>query len=126
MIYDRTDENGHSCGSFFVNPVVSVAEADAVAARAGDASMPRWPQPGGRVKLSAAWLIERAGMAKGTRDGAVGISTRHSLAIVAHAGARASDVIVFARRVRHAVEERFDVRLVPEPVFWGDAGAWDG
>jgi UDP-N-acetylmuramate dehydrogenase len=120
MVLAAGDENARSCGSFFLNPVLPAAEAARAAARAGaDAAMPSWPEPDGRVKLSAAWLIERAGFARGARDGAVGLSTRHSLAIVCHAGARARDVVAFARRVRDAVEARFGVRLVPEPVFWG-------
>ena len=89
--------------------------------------MPRWPEPDGRVKLSAAWLIERAGFRRGERAGPVGLSTRHTLAIVCHDGARAGDVAAFARRVRAGVAERFGVRLAPEPVFWGslslDSGA---
>jgi UDP-N-acetylmuramate dehydrogenase len=85
----------------------------------GDPTMPRWPQPDGRIKLAAAWLIERAGFSRGFRDGPVGLSTRHALAVVAHEGARARDVLAFARRVQTAVETRFGVRLVPEPVFWG-------
>ena len=84
-------------------------------ARAGDPAMPRWPQPDGRVKLSAAWLIERAGFARGARAGAVGLSTQHTLAIVAHEGARAADVIAFARGVQDAVDARFGVRLTPSP-----------
>jgi UDP-N-acetylmuramate dehydrogenase len=125
MLYDPNDENGRSCGSFFVNPIVSAATADEVARRAGDQALPRWPLPDGSVKLSAAWLIERAGLAKGTREGEVGLSTRHSLSIVAHEGARAADVVAFARRVRRTVEDRFGVRLVPEPVFWGFASLSD-
>jgi UDP-N-acetylmuramate dehydrogenase len=89
--------------------------------------MPRWPEPGGaRVKLAAAWLVERAGFARGHADGPAGISTRHTLAIVAHEGARAADVVRVARRVRDGVLARFGVRLVPEPVFWGFARAEDG
>lgn len=120
MLFDPRDENGRSCGSFFVNPIVSAAELTEVEAKAGSA-MPRWPQPDGRVKLSAAWLIEHAGLVKGTRDGAVGLSTKHSLSVVAHDGARSADVVAFARRIRETVERRFGVRLVPEPVFWGFA-----
>jgi UDP-N-acetylmuramate dehydrogenase len=81
--------------------------------------MPRWPAPGGQVKLSAAWLIERAGYTRGRADGPVGLSTRHALAIVAHDGATACDVVAFARRIQRAVVDRFGVRLTPEPVFWG-------
>jgi UDP-N-acetylmuramate dehydrogenase len=119
MVIDPADENRRSCGSFFTNAMVSAADADRVARVAGDAAMPRWPEPDGRVKLSSAWLIERAGFARGQRDGPVGLSTRHALAVVAHDGARAADVVAFARRVTAAVQERFGVRLTPEPVFWG-------
>jgi UDP-N-acetylmuramate dehydrogenase len=119
MVLDPADPNRRSCGSFFMNPIVAAAQADDVASRADEPSMPRWPQPNGRVKLSAAWLIERAGFKKGDRAGYVGLSTRHTLAIVCHDGARASDVTTFARRIRDTVADRFAVKLVPEPVLWG-------
>jgi UDP-N-acetylmuramate dehydrogenase len=119
VLDDPGDPNRRSCGSFFLNPIVEPPAAEAVVARAGDPAMPRWPQPDGRVKLSAAWLIERAGFARGERQGAVGLSTRHTLALVAHAGARTRDVLAFARRVQDTVEARFGIRLAPEPVFWG-------
>jgi UDP-N-acetylmuramate dehydrogenase len=119
MVLDPADPNRRSCGSFFTNPIVTPAHADKVAARAGVATMPRWAQPDGSVKLSAAWLIERAGFTRGTSAGAVGLSTRHTLAIVCHDGARAADVARLARRIRDTVAERFDVHLVPEPVLWG-------
>jgi len=90
-----------------------------VEARAGDLAMPRWPLPGGQIKLSAAWLIERAGYTRGFTDGPVGLSSNHALAIVAHDEARARDVVAFALRVQAAVIDRFGVRLTPEPVFWG-------
>jgi UDP-N-acetylmuramate dehydrogenase len=126
VLDDAADENRRSCGSFFVNPIVTPADAARVEARAGDAAVPRWPERDGRVKLSAAWLIERAGFRRGETDGPVGLSTRHSLAVVAHAGASARDVVRFARRVRAGVETRFGVRLVPEPVFWGFDRLEDG
>ncbi len=126
MLLDPADENTRSCGSFFVNPLVTATELERVAAAAGDADMPRYPQPDGRTKLSAAWLIQHAGFSRGERAGAVGLSTRHTLALVCHEGARASDVVAFARRIRAGVEQHFGVRLVPEPVFWGFASLDDG
>jgi UDP-N-acetylmuramate dehydrogenase len=126
MVIDAADENRRSCGSFFTNPVVSADEAREIAARADDPGLPRYPQPDGGVKLSAAWLIEKAGFSRGQRFGACGISSRHSLALVCHDGARASDVVSAARRVRNVVESRFGVRLVPEPVFWGFQSLDDG
>jgi UDP-N-acetylmuramate dehydrogenase len=121
MVLEAGDPNRRSCGSFFVNPVVTADEVARIEAVAEDAAMPRWPQPDGRVKLSGAWLIQRAGFQRGDADGPVGLSTRHTLALVAHEGARAADIVRFARRVRARVEARFGVRLVPEPVFWGFA-----
>jgi UDP-N-acetylmuramate dehydrogenase len=119
MVLDPLDENRRSCGSFFTNPIIATDDLAAVESRAGDPAMPRWPLPGGRVKLSAAWLIERAGYTRGRAEGPVGLSTRHALAIVARDGAKAQDVVGFAGRVQAAVKERFGVRLTPEPVFWG-------
>ncbi len=123
MVLDPADPNRRSCGSFFVNPVVPVGGGGAHRGRgAGDPAMPRWPEPDGqRVKLAAAWLVERAGFARGYADGPAGISTNHTLAIVAREGARAADVVRVARRVRDGVLARFGVRLHPEPVFWGFA-----
>jgi UDP-N-acetylmuramate dehydrogenase len=121
MLLDASDPNSRSCGSFFVNPVLSAAQFSAFAARvANGASIPHYLQDGGRVKLSAGWLIEQAGFPRGIRDGAVGLSTKHALALVAHEGARAADVLRFAARVQHGVLERFSVQLEPEPVFWGN------
>jgi UDP-N-acetylmuramate dehydrogenase len=122
MVLDAGDPNRRSCGSFFVNPIVAAGEADRLGALGLTPPMPRWPQADGRVKLSAAWLIERAGFARGYRKGAVGLSSGHALAIVAHDGARARDVLALARRLQEAVRARFGVVLVPEPVFWTSAG----
>src|SRR5262249_12664704 len=119
VLDDPRDLNRRSCGSFFLNPIVDAAQATRVTERSGDPAMPRWPQADGRVKLSAAWLIERAGFTRGDRAGAVGLSTRHTLAIVAHDGARTADVLAFAQRVQAQVAQRFGVRLTPEPVLWG-------
>jgi len=123
MVIDSADPNRRSVGSFFVNPTVAAEQADDVEARARAAAfeaqpMPRFPV-GERVKLSAAWLIERAGFPKGTIDGAVGISTRHALAVVNRGGATAAEILSFARRIREAVLERFGVVLVAEPVLIG-------
>jgi UDP-N-acetylmuramate dehydrogenase len=123
MVLDGADPNRRSCGSFFLNPIVTGAELQRIEDRGRfDPAMPRWPMPDGRVKLSAAWLIQAAGFVPGQREGAVGLSSRHTLAIVCHDGARAADVIAFARRVRARVEERFELRLQPEPVIWAPSG----
>lgn len=118
MVLDPASENGRSAGSFFTNPTVSAAEADRVAAAIAE-EMPRFPAPDNRIKLSAAWLIERAGFGKGTHDGPVGISTKHSLALVNRGGATAAQIVAFAQRVRDRVRDRFGVTLTPEPVLVG-------
>jgi len=120
MVLDPADPNRRTCGSFFLNPIVTLTELESIGRSAGgELSMPRWPEREGRVKLSAAWLIEHAGFERGRPDGPVGLSTRHTLAIVCRDGARARDVVEFARKVRARVEERWGVRLVQEPDFWG-------
>jgi len=124
MVLDPKDPNARSVGSFFTNPIVPVAVADRLEARLREERVlgegerpPRFPSRDGHVKLSAAWLIERAGLTKGHGEGPVGLSTRHTLAIVNRGGAGAADVVAFARQVRQRVQDRFGVTLVPEPVF---------
>lgn len=124
MLLDASDPNARSCGSFFTNPILSADQLLAFTARAvGEGSVPSFPQSDGRVKLSAGWLIEHAGFTRGTRAGSVGLSTQHALALVAHDGARAADIVRFAQLVRQGVWDRFGVRLESEPVFWGFPGA---
>jgi UDP-N-acetylmuramate dehydrogenase len=120
MVLDASDPNSRSCGSFFMNPVLTASAFTAFCERArGEGDVPSFPQADGRVKLSAGWLIEHSGLPRGTRDGAVGLSTKHALALVAHAGARAEDVLRLAGTVQRSVRARFAVELTPEPVFWG-------
>jgi UDP-N-acetylmuramate dehydrogenase len=120
MLLDASDENRRSCGSFFLNPIVPADEIARVERRVGpQGEMPRFPQADGQVKLSAAWLIERAGFVKGQRRGAVGLSTRHALAVVCHNGAKSLDVVTFASEIRDRVRDRFGVTLSPEPTLWG-------
>lgn len=125
MVLDPTDENFRSCGSFFVNAQVSAESIAQIAQIAGEAP-PQFPGERGLMKIPSAWLIERAGLTKGTREKYVGLSTKHTLSIVAHPGALARDVVQFARHVRKVVEDRFEVRLIPEPHFWGFGPLDDG
>jgi UDP-N-acetylmuramate dehydrogenase len=103
-----------SAGSFFMNPVLSPAEAESVVARAPE--MPQFAAKEG-VKLSAAWLIERAGIGKGTRRGNVGVSDKHSLALVNYGGTT-SELLTLADEIRARVQATFGVRLQIEPVRW--------
>lgn len=103
-----------SAGSFFMNPVLSREEAERVSARAPQ--MPQFAQDD-HCKLSAAWLIERAGFHKGYRRGGVGISERHSLALVNHGGTSA-ELLALAAEVQQRVLDVFGVRLEIEPVRW--------
>jgi len=119
MLLDAADPNGRSCGSFFLNPIVAAELAERVRAVAAGASVPSYPQPDGRVKLAAGWLIEHSGFNKGLCDGNVGLSTKHALAIVAHPGATATEVARFSQKIRDGVKARFGVELTPEPNFWG-------
>ncbi len=119
MVFDRVDPWSRSCGSFFLNPIVPAVVAEAIQSQTATRQAPLYPLAGGMTKIAAAWLIERAGFSRGHREGAVGLSEKHSLAIVAHGQATARDVCRFARRIQAAVMERFNVELLPEPVFWG-------
>ena len=116
MLVEAGNENRRSCGSFFLNPIVNSSSADAVAARFPGESMPRFAQPDGRVKLSAAWLIERSGLNRGLRSGNVGISSRHALSLVCHASATSDELLSFADSIRRRVEARAGVVLSLEPV----------
>ncbi len=123
MVIDPADPDSVSAGSFFTNPILEPADFARLATRTGDAGdPPAFPEPDGRIKTSAAWLIERAGFRKGDGEGPVGISTKHPLAIVNRGGARARDVLDLASRIKRAVVDRFGVWLRPEPIFVGFGG----
>lgn len=122
MVLDPEDPDSRSAGSFFTNPVVSYSDAERVRARARAAGLlesgddvPSWPQPDGRVKLAAGWLIERAGIAKGHRRGPVGVSSKHALALVHHGGGTLAELLALADEVAGQVEAAFGVRLEREP-----------
>lgn len=115
MVLDAADHDTWSAGSFFTNPVLSADEA----ARLLPDDAPRWPGRDGRVKASAAWLIERSGFGKGYGDGAARLSTKHTLAITNRGGATTSELLALAREVRDGVRDRFGITLVNEPVLVG-------
>jgi UDP-N-acetylmuramate dehydrogenase len=116
MVLEAEDNDTWSAGSFFTNPVL---HADS-AARLPDAA-PRWPQPDGRVKTSAAWLIERAGFPRGYPgvNAAAALSTKHTLALTNRGHADATDLLALAREIRAGVKETFGVELVNEPMLVG-------
>lgn len=125
MLLDPLDENGRSCGSFFVNPKLDPAALDRVRERAS-APPPTFQEADGRAKVPAAWLIENAGFRRGQRWGAVGISSRHALALVCHDGATTAQLLDAAHRIRDGVAEAFGVVLSPEPRFIGFGEIGDG
>jgi UDP-N-acetylmuramate dehydrogenase len=103
-----------NAGSFFHNPVVSSAQAEALAVQYP--KLPRYPQADGRVKLAAGWLIEQAGW-KGQALGPVGMYERQALVLVNHGGATGDDVRRAMNAVQAAVREKFAIELTPEPIF---------
>jgi UDP-N-acetylmuramate dehydrogenase len=120
MVIDPADADSVSAGSFFTNPIVSAHAFAALAERAGpELRPPAWPEPDGRVKTSAAWLIEQAGFRRGHGNGRVGISTKHTLALVNRGGATTAELMALAHEIAAGVEARFGVRLAPEPVLVG-------
>ena len=100
-----------NAGSFFKNPIVPTAQADAL--RADHPSLPVFPLPGS-AKLSAAWLIDRCGW-KGHRDGDAGVADSHALVLVNHGAATGAQLLDLARRIAESVQDRFGVALEPEP-----------
>jgi UDP-N-acetylmuramate dehydrogenase len=112
------DPDCRSAGSFFKNPIVTEAEYLRIQNDVQEA-IPRYPAGTGRVKTSAAWLIERAGFKRGFAIGPAAVSAKHTLALINRGGAQAADVVRLAREIRRGVEDRFGLRLVPEPVFVG-------
>lgn len=125
MLLEPGDVNARSCGSFFLNPQLTPAELDGLRQRRPVAP-PSYPQPDGLVKVPAAWLIEQAGFTRGQRWGAVGISSRHTLALVCHDGATSAALLEAAHRVRDGVAEELGIWLDPEPRFLGFGLGGDG
>ena len=125
MVVDAEDPNSRSAGSFFVNPVVAPAVAEATRRRARAIgvirAMPVFPvaENVALCKLSAAWLIEAAGFRRGHVAGRAGLSSRHALALINRGDARAEDVLALARAIRQRVHDRFGIVLQPEPVLVG-------
>ena len=120
MVLDPDDADTRSVGSFFTNPVVSADEFAALVERAGT-TPPSWPETGGQVKVSAAWLIEHAGFTKGYAGQHLGVSvsTKHTLALTNRGTGSTAALLGLAREIRDGVFARFGLLLRPEPVLVG-------
>ncbi len=119
MLLVAGDDDCHSAGSFFKNPVLSDDQFAQLSERATPDAIPHWRAANGEIKVSAAWLVEHAGFCKGYSRGAVAISRKHALAIVNRGGAKAADVVALKDAVEAAVRSRFGLDLHPEPVLLG-------
>lgn len=135
MVLSDNDPDTRSAGSFFKNPVVEAATFEALSRQYKDSQIPHYPvnaqgrvegpSPSTpRVKLAAGWLIEQAGFHKGfpgapNTSSRVGISSKHTLALVNRGGATAGELIALMKSIQWGVEKKFMIRLEPEPVFVG-------
>ncbi len=129
MVVDAADPDSRSAGSFFTNPIVDAAQLAAVRQRVADrgidpATMPIFAGPDGgeTTKLSAAWLIERAGFPRGfSLSSGARVSCKHTLALVHAGGGTTGELLALASHLRDGVAAAFGVMLTPEPVFWNCA-----
>ena len=128
MVQDPADPNRRSAGSFFLNPILPEAEVRALEQAARDqgllrsnSAIPSFPAQPGCRKIPAAWLIEQSGFPRGLREGGIGLSSCHTLALVHHGGATTQDLLQFAAKIRQGVSDRFGVQLEQEPILLGFA-----
>jgi len=119
MVIEKDDPNRRSAGSFFKNPIGETDKFKELNARF-NGEVPHFPAGSGKEKIPAAWLIEKAGFQKGFEMGNVGISTNHSLAIVNRGGASAAEIVELKDAIQSAVNKKFGIELVPEPIFVGE------
>jgi UDP-N-acetylmuramate dehydrogenase len=122
MVLSPRDPDSRSAGSFFKNPIVPTSVYQRIAAGFAPAPVPHFPADAGwqgepRVKIPAAWLLEKAGFHRGYVRGPAGISSRHTLALINRGDARAADILALRDEIRAGVEEQFGVHLEPEPVW---------
>jgi UDP-N-acetylmuramate dehydrogenase len=121
MLITPGDPDSQSAGSFFKNPILSEQQHEDLKKRAAarGLTVPSYPALETRKKISAAWLVERSGFAKGFGFGRVGISSKHALAIINRGDATAADVLALKEHIQQRVEEIWGVHLEPEPVMVG-------
>ena len=128
MVVDGEDPDSRSAGSFFTNPILSHAEAERVFAEAlrigvveAVTDVPRYPVSDQECKLPAAWLIEKAGITKGLKHAGVGVSTKHTLALINRGEGSTTELVELALHIREKVRKVWGVTLEPEPVCVGFA-----
>ncbi len=122
MLVRQGGPDSNSAGSFFKNPIVEqgkFAEIVETAKKLGIENVPSFKTDDSKVKIPAAWLIEKSGFQKGYRKGNAGLSTKHTLALTNRGGATANEILALKDEIRKKVKEQFDVELIPEPVFVG-------
>ncbi len=101
-----------NAGSFFKNPIVDEAQAEALLSRYP--AMAHWPMPDGRVKLAAAWLVDQCGW-KGRRLGKAGVHPRQAIVLVNYERASAEELLTLAAAIQADVHQRFGIDLEIEP-----------
>ena len=119
MVIDTGDPNSRSAGSFFKNPIIESSLADQILKGVDSDWVPRFVAADQKVKIPAAWLIERAGFQKGYVLGNAGISRNHSLALINRGNASASDIVALKNLIQKTVFDKFGIELQPEPIFVG-------
>ncbi|QMV20128.1 UDP-N-acetylmuramate dehydrogenase [Granulicella sp. 5B5] len=121
MLLVPGDPDCRSAGSFFKNPIVASETIDRIATAVDieASTIPHWAATDNQIKLPAAWLLERAGFTKGFIDGAAGISSRHTLALINRGGATFADIERLQNHIIATVRERFGITLEREPVLIG-------
>jgi UDP-N-acetylmuramate dehydrogenase len=130
MVVDSADPHSQSVGSFFLNPILSSEQAHILIEHSlkhkwvdDPSRVPVQHTHDGRIKIPAAWLIERAGVQRGYRTGAVGVSPNHALALVHYGAGTTAELLELARFVRHRVLHASGITLAMEPVLLGDLQA---
>ncbi len=121
MLITPGDPDSRSAGSFFKNPVLSASQHEELEQRAAERTLqiPRYPALSQQRKVSAAWLVENSGFKRGYTKGPAAISSKHALAIVNRGGATAAAILALSSEIQNRVEQRWGLRLEPEPVFVG-------
>jgi len=113
MVLDKKDPNSKSAGSFFIHPIITKEQFEKIP---GEKPY-HWELDNGKIKLSAAWLIEQAGFPKGhIYNKNVGLSEKHALAIINRANATSDEILDFAQEIIKKVNEKYSVELEIEPI----------